>query len=240
MGAVKANDHLSVLTEIRLQNTDAQALALYARIRPWTDARVRHPDRPGAADLRRVRPPRVRRRQPAHRRAARVSVPDVAPAGRAAGVGRRAAEHARARLAGQLLARATRRRTTACRSSARRAGTRASRCTRRPTSSRRPARSPSARSPIRGSSDNNGGQQIAGRVALHPNAGLIVGVSASRGPFVARRRRARPGSDWRSLTQQAWGADVEYSRDYYLVRVESVYSAWRLPAIGAPIRSTGR
>ena len=164
--------------------------------------------------------------QSAHRRAARVSVPDVAQAGCAA-----------------------RRRPTTCWRCAGAAGRPATR-----SATRRPAHGVPLVSAARWDtgvqvhaanafveataavtvgtlsdprfSDDNGGPQVAGRVALHPNAGLVVGVSASRGALRRpRRRRARRASDWRSLTQQAWGADVEYSRDYYLVRVESVCSA---------------
>ena len=36
------------------------------------------------------------------------------------------------------------------------------------------------------------------------------------------------------FTQTAWGADVEYSQGYYLLRFESIVSAWRLPAVSAP------
>jgi hypothetical protein len=36
------------------------------------------------------------------------------------------------------------------------------------------------------------------------------------------------------FTQTAWGTDVEYSRDRYLVRAETIVSAWRLPIVNAP------
>jgi hypothetical protein len=88
--------------------------------------------------------------------------------------------------------------------------------------------------------DDNSGRQIAGRVSVHPREalqGLIVGVSAARGPFVsatAARGAVGDGHDG-EFTQTAWGADIEYSRDYYLVRAETVFSEWRVPAVGAPI-----
>ena len=84
--------------------------------------------------------------------------------------------------------------------------------------------------------DDNAGKQAAGRVAFHPVPGLIVGASGARGPFVsAAASRAAAGSGHEGeLTQTAWGADVEYSRDHYLVRFETIASAWRLPAVGAP------
>jgi hypothetical protein len=83
--------------------------------------------------------------------------------------------------------------------------------------------------------DDNDGRQIAGRVELRPVAGLIVATSAARGPFVAQsaaRAIGEPRTD--SLTQTAWGADVEYSRGYYLLRWETIVSAWRLPTTTPP------
>jgi len=84
--------------------------------------------------------------------------------------------------------------------------------------------------------DDNSGRQFAGRVAFHPVAGLIVGASAARGPFVtsAAARAASAEGDANSLVQEALGADVEYSRGYYLVRSELIYSQWTLPRISAP------
>lgn len=79
--------------------------------------------------------------------------------------------------------------------------------------------------------DDNDGKQVAGRIAYHPFAGLIVGASASRAPFVARSVGASiPGVDLGSLVQRAIGADVEYSRDYYLVRFETIVADWTMPA----------
>ena len=85
-------------------------------------------------------------------------------------------------------------------------------------------------------SDDNSGQQVAGRLVLRPVSGLIVGTSVARGPFVSdalARAAAREGRAG-EFTQSAWGADVEYSRGYYLVRLESIVSAWRLPRVRAP------
>jgi hypothetical protein len=84
--------------------------------------------------------------------------------------------------------------------------------------------------------DDNGGKQFAGRVAVHPTAGLIAGASWARGPFVSKtaaRGAVGDGHDG-EFTQTAWGADVEYSRDYYLVRVETIVSQWKLPLVRAP------
>jgi hypothetical protein len=94
--------------------------------------------------------------------------------------------------------------------------------------------------------DDNGGMQVAGRVAFHPIPGLIAGVSAARGPFVtASAARGAVGDGHAGdFTQIAWGADAEYSRGYYLVRFETVVSDWTLPIVRAPfiadpLRSAG-
>jgi hypothetical protein len=83
-------------------------------------------------------------------------------------------------------------------------------------------------------SDDNAGKQIAGRVVLRPTPGLVLGASGARGPFVARSAARAAGLDGETgaLTQTAWGADAEYSRDYYLIRVETVVSNWRVPIPG--------
>jgi len=84
--------------------------------------------------------------------------------------------------------------------------------------------------------DDNGGRQVVGRVELRPAPGLIVASSAARGPFVTQSAaRAIAGEDdTNALTQTAWGADVEYSRDYYVLRWETIVSQWRLPAAPVP------
>jgi hypothetical protein len=84
--------------------------------------------------------------------------------------------------------------------------------------------------------DDNSGKQLAGRIAVHPTAGLIVGASAARGPFIsdsAARAAVGNGRDG-EFTQTAWGGDIEYSRQYYLVRFETILSEWKLPAVQAP------
>jgi hypothetical protein len=84
--------------------------------------------------------------------------------------------------------------------------------------------------------DDNAGKQVAGRAAVHPSPGFIVGASVSRGPFVARTAGTAGGVsfDTRRFTQTAAGVDVEYSRDHYLVRLEAIASWWALPALGSP------
>jgi hypothetical protein len=86
-------------------------------------------------------------------------------------------------------------------------------------------------------SDDNSAPQVAGHLSVHPVPGLVIGLSAARGPFVsstAARGAVGDGHD-RSFTQTAWGADLEYSRDYYVLRGETIWSEWRLPAAGAPV-----
>jgi hypothetical protein len=73
-------------------------------------------------------------------------------------------------------------------------------------------------------SDDNGGKQISGRVAITPAVGLIIGASASRGAWLSRSVAA----DSKPM-QRALGADVEYSRDHWIVRGEIVWSRWDLP-----------
>jgi len=85
--------------------------------------------------------------------------------------------------------------------------------------------------------DDNSGPQVAGRLSARPITGLVLGVSAARGPFVsstAARGAVGDGHDG-AFTQTAWGGDVEYSRDYYVLRAETVWSEWKIPAVAAPL-----
>ncbi len=82
-------------------------------------------------------------------------------------------------------------------------------------------------------SDNNNGRQVAGRLAVRPVTGLVVGASGARGAWLSERvietlpAVVREGS----YTQRALGADAEYSRDYWLVRGELVWSEWTIPLV---------
>ena len=87
--------------------------------------------------------------------------------------------------------------------------------------------------------DDNDGKQLAVRATFQPSAGLLFGVSAARAEFVSRvALDALPPAAARHLTQSGLGADVEYSRDHWLVRVEGILSSWRLPAVAAPLLDT--
>jgi len=88
--------------------------------------------------------------------------------------------------------------------------------------------------------DDNNGKQVAGRMTLHPQAGLLVGLSGARGRFLTQAASRSAGSTDpnRDSVQSAIGADAEYSRDYYLIRFEAIRSTWTLPTIDAPLRAT--
>jgi hypothetical protein len=79
-------------------------------------------------------------------------------------------------------------------------------------------------------SDDNTGKQVAARLTAQPWTGLIVGGSFARGEFLSRRVRAllEDGRD-ASYAQRAYGGDVEYSRDHWIVRAETVRSEWQMP-----------
>lgn len=79
--------------------------------------------------------------------------------------------------------------------------------------------------------DDNRGKQLAGRVVLKPVVGLVVGVSASRAPFVSTATANAAGADAGRFMQRVVGADVEFSRGHYLLRAETVASAFDLPTI---------
>ncbi|MEE8218590.1 MAG: hypothetical protein V3S03_06450 [Vicinamibacteria bacterium] len=82
--------------------------------------------------------------------------------------------------------------------------------------------------------DNNDGKQLAGRLAWSPGPQLVVGVSASRGEFLARRvTDSLPLQAGSGFDQSALGADLEYARGYWIVRAEALWSRWRLPPLDA-------
>src|SRR6266550_8019469 len=60
--------------------------------------------------------------------------------------------------------------------------------------------------------------------------------SGSRAPYIARAAARSAGVENMNanFTQTAWGADVEYSRDYYLLRFETIVSDWTLPIVRTP------
>jgi hypothetical protein len=83
--------------------------------------------------------------------------------------------------------------------------------------------------------DDNGGKQIAGRLAARPAFGLVVGVSVSRGAYLSRRATdSLPAELARRTAQTAVGLDVEYARGHWLLRGEVLTSAWQVPTPQAP------
>jgi hypothetical protein len=81
--------------------------------------------------------------------------------------------------------------------------------------------------------DTNGGKQISGRAAWQPATGLVLGGSGAWGPYVADAALASATfvqGDVRS-TQKALGADLEYSRGYWIVRGELIWNHWEVPTL---------
>jgi hypothetical protein len=73
-------------------------------------------------------------------------------------------------------------------------------------------------------SDDNSGKQLSGRVTVTPAVGLVIGVSGAGGAWLSRRV---PGGD--GSQQRAFGADIEYSRDHWILHGEMVFSRWSVP-----------
>ena len=84
--------------------------------------------------------------------------------------------------------------------------------------------------------DDNDGKQVAARITFRPVVGLRLGTSFARGQFGARPLVDDiPAEEDRRFMQRAYGADVEYSRDHWLARFDVVLSEWRVPALAEPL-----
>ena len=84
--------------------------------------------------------------------------------------------------------------------------------------------------------DDNSGKQFAGRVAVAAADGLEIGASYSRGEFLSRGvLRALGTDDGSSFVQQAEGLDMQFARGHWLMRAEAIGSEWRLPIGGQTI-----
>ena len=81
--------------------------------------------------------------------------------------------------------------------------------------------------------DNNSGRQIAGRVIARPHVAFAFGASASRGAWLNRNiDDAVASADAGDRSRQiAFGGDAEYSAGRLLVRGEAIRSTWAMPAI---------
>ncbi|MBI2833307.1 MAG: hypothetical protein HYX76_02650 [Acidobacteria bacterium] len=79
--------------------------------------------------------------------------------------------------------------------------------------------------------DDNSGKQASAHLTIQPTTGLILGLSTARGAFLARRVTSSLPVSLRDAgyNQYAFGADMEYSRDHWLVRAEGIWSFWRIP-----------
>ena len=77
--------------------------------------------------------------------------------------------------------------------------------------------------------DDNRGKQVATRLTATPTVGLVIGTSFARGEFLSRQVRSLLPADGHSYPQQAFGLDLEYSRDHWLLRSEAVLSEWQMP-----------
>jgi len=88
--------------------------------------------------------------------------------------------------------------------------------------------------------DDNGGKQVSARVAWKPVVGLVLGVSGARGDYLSREVvDALPAGRRRGDAQQAWGADVEYSRDRWILRSEAIWSRWQTPLLARSLGALG-
>ena len=83
--------------------------------------------------------------------------------------------------------------------------------------------------------DDNGGRQMATRVETRPVTGLIAAVSYARGAFLRDDavRAATADTHAPQFMQTSWGADLEYSRDHFVLRGEAIHSAWEVPICSA-------
>lgn len=78
-------------------------------------------------------------------------------------------------------------------------------------------------------SDDNRGKQIAVRATATPTTGLRIGASIAEGEFLDRRVRALLPDAGHDYDQRAAEIDVEYSRDHWVARAETVLSRWTMP-----------
>jgi hypothetical protein len=83
--------------------------------------------------------------------------------------------------------------------------------------------------------DNNAGRQLAGRLVARPSAAWALGLSAARGDWLDESLDASlPSGTTRGARQVALGGDAEFSSGPVLVRGEVIRSEWTMPAVSAP------
>jgi hypothetical protein len=84
--------------------------------------------------------------------------------------------------------------------------------------------------------DDNDGKQVSARVAVHPALGLVLGLSAAEGEYLSREvKDVLPASSVGTFRQRSLGFDVEWSRGYWILRAEAIWSRWDVPAIESPL-----
>lgn len=82
--------------------------------------------------------------------------------------------------------------------------------------------------------DDNDGKQVSLRLAWTPSPAIVAGVSGAAGEFLAREvHDVLPDSAQGTYRQEAAGLDLQWSRGYWIVRAEAVWSRWTLPALDA-------
>lgn len=87
--------------------------------------------------------------------------------------------------------------------------------------------------------DDNQGRNLSGRLLFKPATGLTIGTSAARAPYATTEAAAAAHAPVEQFTQTAMGFDVEFSRDHYLARVETVISRYDLPTVPSTLRASG-
>ena len=76
--------------------------------------------------------------------------------------------------------------------------------------------------------DDNSGKQLAARLGLRPAFGWVLGVSGARGEYVADGVTSITGD---SGHQTAFGLDLEFAQDHFLLRAETIWSQWDAPTL---------
>jgi len=84
---------------------------------------------------------------------------------------------------------------------------------------------------------SSGGWQASGRVETRRVTGLVLGASAAHGRYLDRDLDVIVASaiDNQDPRETAFGLDAEYSRDYWLVRAEALYSRRTVPILRQPL-----
>jgi hypothetical protein len=87
-----------------------------------------------------------------------------------------------------------------------------------------------------GSASWGGRWEVTARGEFRPTPGLIVGVSGAHGAFLADSLTpiVETAVANRDPRESAFGADLEYSRGYWLVRAETIVSSRTYPAFRSP------